>query len=70
MYRNKNVAVQRNFNAWRGKRSNQFYLHQARTQGGCRGYIPPTRPKEVLIWHLIWLKIIAKNIFVLHITIA
>jgi len=29
---------------------------------------PPTRPKEVLTWHLISLKIIAKNIFVLHIT--
>jgi len=36
--------------------------------GGCRGCIPPTRPKEVLTWHLISLKIIAKNIFVLHIT--
>jgi len=28
----------------------------------------PTRPKEVLTRHLISLKIIAKNIFVLHIT--
>jgi len=28
----------------------------------------PTRPKEVLTWHLISLKLIAKNIFVLHIT--
>jgi len=27
---------------------------------------PPTRPKEVLTPHLISLKIIAKNIFVLH----
>jgi len=34
-------------------------------RGGC---IPPTRPKEVLTWHLVSLKIIAKNIFVLHIT--
>jgi len=42
--------------------------YQARTQGGCRGCITPTRPKEVLTWHLISLKINAKNIFVLHIT--
>jgi len=36
--------------------------------GGFRGCIPPTRPKKVLTWHLISLKIIAKSIFVLHIT--
>jgi len=34
--------------------------NQERTQEGCRGCIPPTRPKEVLTWHLISLKIIAK----------
>jgi len=35
--------------------------------GGDAGYaLPPTRPKEVLTRHLISLKIIAKNIFVLH----
>jgi len=32
----------------------------ADTGRGCRGCIPPTRPKEVLTWHLISLKIIAK----------
>jgi len=37
-------------------------------RGGCRGCTPPTRPKEVLTWHLTSLKLIAKNIFVLHIT--
>jgi len=36
--------------------------------GECRGYIPPTRPKEVLTRHFVSLKIIAKNIFVLYIT--
>jgi len=41
---------------------------QARTQAGCRGCIPHTRPKEVLTWHLMSLKIIVNNIFVLHIT--
>jgi len=39
---------------------------QSRTQGGLQGMHPPTRPKEVLTRHLISLKIIAKNIFVLH----
>jgi len=29
-------------------------------RGGCRGCIPPTRPKEVLTWPLISLQIIAK----------
>ena len=29
-------------------------------RGGWMGCIPPTRPKEVLIWHLISFKIIAK----------
>jgi len=42
--------------------------NQARTQGGCWGCILPTRPKEVLTWHLISLKSIAKKIFVPHIT--
>jgi len=37
-------------------------------KGGARDASLPTRPKEVLTWHLISLKIIAKNIFVLHIT--
>jgi len=32
------------------------------------GMHPPTRPKQVLTWPLISLKIIAKSIFVLHIT--
>ena len=41
---------------------------QARTQGGMQGMHSPTRPKEVLTWHLISLKIIDKNIFVLRIT--
>jgi len=46
----------------------KYDWHQARTQeGGCRGCIPPTRPKQVLTWHLISLKIIAKTIFVLYI---
>jgi len=36
--------------------------------GGVQGMHPPTRPKEVLTWRLISLKIIVKNIFVLHIT--
>jgi len=40
----------------------------ADTGGGLQGMHPPTRPKEVLTWHLISLKILAKNIFVLHIT--
>jgi len=35
-------------------------------RGRCRGCIPPTRPKEVLTRHLILLKVIAKNIFLLH----
>jgi len=35
--------------------------------GGMHPLHPPTRPKEVLTWHLISLKIIAKNIFVLYI---
>jgi len=38
---------------------------------GHRGYVgdaSPTRTKKVLTWHLISLKIITKNIFVLHIT--
>ena len=45
-------------------------LHSgADTGGGMQGMHPPlTRPKEALTWHLISLKIIAKNIFVLHIT--
>jgi len=33
---------------------------QAWTQGGMQGMHPPTRPKEVLTWHLISLQIIAK----------
>jgi len=36
--------------------------------GGMQGMHPPTRPKEVLTWHSISLKLIAKHIFVLHIT--
>jgi len=36
-------------------------------RGGCRGCIHPTRPKEVLTRHLISLKLIAKNIFVLRV---
>ena len=32
----------------------------ADTEGGCRGCVPPTSPKEVLTWHVISLKIIAK----------
>ena len=38
------------------------------TRGGMQGMHPPTRPKKVLTWHLISLKIIAQNIFVLYIT--
>jgi len=34
--------------------------------GGVPGMHPPTRSKEVLTRHLLSLKIIAKNIFVLH----
>jgi len=33
-----------------------------------QGMHPPTRPKEVLTWHLISLKLIDKNIVVLYIT--
>ena len=40
----------------------------ANTGEGTQGMHPPTRPIEVLTWHLISLKIIPKNIFVLHIT--
>jgi len=57
---------------WRGYHENFSLLHNIISRRGhrgrCRGYIPPTRRKEVLTWNLIWLKIIAKNTFVLHIT--
>jgi len=43
------------------------YLPGADTGGEDAGDEPPTRPKDVLTWHLISLKLIAKNIFVLHI---
>ena len=41
------------FATWGGdpQRGRELFLEshrQARTQGGCRGCIPPTRPKEVL----------------------
>jgi len=46
-----------------------YTMDQARTQGGDAGDASPTtRPKEVLTWHLISLKIIAKNI--LHCTLV
>jgi len=38
----------------------------ADTGGDAGDASPPTRPKEVLTQHLISLKIITKNIFVLH----
>jgi len=31
-----------------GRQTKPLQSEQARTQGGCRGCIPPTRPKEVL----------------------
>jgi len=52
---------------WKVTRKNlQAVCKQAQTQWGMQGIHPPTRPKEVLTRHLISLKIIAKNIFVLH----
>jgi len=38
------------------------------TGGGHAGDASPTTPKEVLTWHLISGKIIAKNFFALHTT--
>jgi len=43
---------------------------QARTQGAMQGMHPPNRPKEVLTWHLISLKIIAKIFFTAHYVIV
>jgi len=40
----------------------------ADTGWGMQGMHPPTRLEVVLTWHLISLKIITKNIFVLYIT--
>jgi len=46
----------------------KYHFEAGADTGGMQGMHPSTRPKEVLTWHLISLKIIAKNIFVLHIT--
>jgi len=55
---------------WYTRNSSQFQKGwwPGADTGGVQGMHPLTRPKEVLTWHLISLKIIAKNIFVLHIT--
>ena len=69
-----NTTRKPNLPGWYLDKSSFWCLEEHRLQnrrghkGGMLGMHPPIRPKEVLIRNLISLKVIAKDIFALHIT--